>query len=147
MHIGSEPSGIPKLDRPFTTVERSPVIYPRQAGAPARLAASHELDRTATDLPRGASTSCSKERITRRSHRDHGYAASGIGDRGRQRWAPPNPHSRGSLVTSPRETFIAPYFTTDGRADLTVGDTAITAVANELGVPVTVTAADFYRAT
>ncbi|MGW5109578.1 ABC transporter substrate-binding protein [Nocardia sp. NPDC004123] len=45
------------------------------------------------------------------------------------------------------KTFIAPYFTTDGRADLAVGDTAITAVATELGVPVTVTAADFYRTT
>jgi ABC-type nitrate/sulfonate/bicarbonate transport system substrate-binding protein len=43
------------------------------------------------------------------------------------------------------ETFIAPYFTTDGRADLAVGDTAITAVAAELGVPVGVTAAEFYR--
>jgi NitT/TauT family transport system substrate-binding protein len=43
------------------------------------------------------------------------------------------------------KTFIAPYFTTDGRADLEVGDAAITAVAAELGVPATVTAADFYR--
>ncbi|MPY48162.1 ABC transporter substrate-binding protein [Streptomyces acidicola] len=43
------------------------------------------------------------------------------------------------------ETFIAPYFTTDGQADLTVGDSAITAVAAELGVPATVTAAKFYR--
>lgn len=42
------------------------------------------------------------------------------------------------------ETFIAPYFTTDGRADLAVGDAAITAVASELGVPATVTAAEFY---
>ncbi|MEV6591640.1 ABC transporter substrate-binding protein [Streptomyces acidicola] len=42
------------------------------------------------------------------------------------------------------ETFIAPYFTTDGRADLTVGDSAIIAVAAELGVPATVTAAKFY---
>ncbi|MFC4007470.1 ABC transporter substrate-binding protein [Nonomuraea purpurea] len=43
------------------------------------------------------------------------------------------------------ETFIAPYFTTDGQADLAVGDTAITAVAAELGVPVTFSAAEFYR--
>ncbi|MFJ7277351.1 ABC transporter substrate-binding protein [Kitasatospora sp. NPDC098663] len=43
------------------------------------------------------------------------------------------------------ETFIAPYFTTDGQADLAVGTTAITAVAAELGVPATVTAAEFYR--
>ncbi|WP_331743688.1 ABC transporter substrate-binding protein (plasmid) [Streptomyces sp. NBC_00873] len=43
------------------------------------------------------------------------------------------------------ERFIAPYFTTDGHADLTVGDSAITAVAAELGVPATVTAAKFYR--
>jgi NAD(P)-dependent dehydrogenase (short-subunit alcohol dehydrogenase family) len=43
------------------------------------------------------------------------------------------------------ETFIAPYFTTDGQADLAVGATAITAVAAELGVPATFTTADFYR--
>jgi hypothetical protein len=43
------------------------------------------------------------------------------------------------------ETFIAPYFTTDGQADLAVGDKAITAVATELGVPATVTSAEFYR--
>ncbi len=41
--------------------------------------------------------------------------------------------------------FIAPYFTTDGHADLAVGDSAITAVSAELGVPATVTAAEFYR--
>jgi hypothetical protein len=43
------------------------------------------------------------------------------------------------------ETFIAPYFTTDGQADLVVGATAITAVAAELGVPAAVPAAEFYR--
>ncbi|MBB5784930.1 ABC transporter substrate-binding protein [Nonomuraea jabiensis] len=43
------------------------------------------------------------------------------------------------------ETFIAPYFTTEGQADLAVGAAAITAVAAELGVPATVTAAEFYR--
>jgi NitT/TauT family transport system substrate-binding protein len=43
------------------------------------------------------------------------------------------------------EKFIAPYFSTDGQADLAVGATAITAVAAELGVPATFTAADFYR--
>ncbi|WP_445524278.1 ABC transporter substrate-binding protein [Streptomyces cyslabdanicus] len=45
------------------------------------------------------------------------------------------------------ETFIAPFFTTDGQADLAVGATAIIAVAAELGVPATVTAAEFYRTT
>ncbi|MCX5087444.1 ABC transporter substrate-binding protein [Streptomyces sp. NBC_00365] len=45
------------------------------------------------------------------------------------------------------KSFIAPHFTTDGQADLAVGDTAITAVAAELGLPATFTAADFYRTT
>jgi len=43
------------------------------------------------------------------------------------------------------EKFIAPYFTTDGQVDLAVGANGITAVAAELGVPATVTAAEFYR--
>jgi NitT/TauT family transport system substrate-binding protein len=43
------------------------------------------------------------------------------------------------------ETFIAPYFTTDGHADLAAGATAIAAVAAELGVPETVTSPEFYR--
>jgi len=43
------------------------------------------------------------------------------------------------------EGFIAPFFTTDGQADLAVGASAITAVAAELGLPAKVTAADFYR--
>ena len=43
------------------------------------------------------------------------------------------------------ETFIAPYYTTDGQVDLAVADAAITAVAAELGVPASVTAAEFYR--
>ncbi|MFE7302861.1 ABC transporter substrate-binding protein [Streptomyces sp. NPDC057579] len=43
------------------------------------------------------------------------------------------------------ERFIAPYFTTDGQADLAVGDSAIIEVAAELDVPTTVTAAEFYR--
>ena len=43
------------------------------------------------------------------------------------------------------ETFIAPYFTTNGQADLNIGATAITTVTAELGVPATVTAAEFYR--
>ncbi|MEV1245562.1 ABC transporter substrate-binding protein [Nonomuraea sp. NPDC049750] len=43
------------------------------------------------------------------------------------------------------ETFIAPYFNPDGQVDLDVGATAITAVAAELGIPATVTAAEFYR--
>jgi ABC-type nitrate/sulfonate/bicarbonate transport system substrate-binding protein len=42
------------------------------------------------------------------------------------------------------ETFIAPYFTTDGQADLAVGATAISAVATELGVPETIAAEEFY---
>jgi ABC-type nitrate/sulfonate/bicarbonate transport system substrate-binding protein len=43
------------------------------------------------------------------------------------------------------ERFIAPYFTTDGQADPAVGDAAIKTVAAELGVPASVTAAQFYR--
>ncbi|TXS58066.1 MULTISPECIES: ABC transporter substrate-binding protein [unclassified Streptomyces] len=43
------------------------------------------------------------------------------------------------------DAFIAPHFTTDGQADLAVGEAAITAVAAELGVPASVTAAEFYR--
>jgi ABC-type nitrate/sulfonate/bicarbonate transport system substrate-binding protein len=44
-------------------------------------------------------------------------------------------------------TFIAPHFTTDGQADLTIGEKAIAAVATELGVPATLTATDFYQTT
>ncbi|MGW7423907.1 ABC transporter substrate-binding protein [Streptomyces sp. NPDC054813] len=43
------------------------------------------------------------------------------------------------------DTFIAPHFTTDGQADLAIGEAAITAVAAELGVPATFTAAEFFR--
>ncbi|HEY4455733.1 MAG TPA: ABC transporter substrate-binding protein [Pseudonocardiaceae bacterium] len=43
------------------------------------------------------------------------------------------------------EKFIAPYFTTDGQVDLTVGEAGIAAVAAELGVPQKVTAEEFYR--
>ncbi|MEU2771732.1 ABC transporter substrate-binding protein [Streptomyces sp. NPDC007162] len=43
------------------------------------------------------------------------------------------------------DTFIAPHYTTDGQVDLAVGEAAISAVAAELGVPPTVTAAGFYR--
>ncbi|MER6081043.1 ABC transporter substrate-binding protein [Streptomyces sp. NPDC001833] len=43
------------------------------------------------------------------------------------------------------ETFIEPYFTDDGRADLEVGESAIRAVAAELGVPASLTAAEMYR--
>jgi ABC-type nitrate/sulfonate/bicarbonate transport system substrate-binding protein len=43
------------------------------------------------------------------------------------------------------ETFIAPHFNTDGQVDLAVGANAVAAVATELGVPETFTAADFYR--
>ncbi|MFF3563638.1 ABC transporter substrate-binding protein [Streptomyces sp. NPDC002574] len=52
-------------------------------------------------------------------------------------------------VRAHHEKFIAPYFGTDGRADAVAGDTAdetaLTAVAAELGVRATITAADFYR--
>ena len=43
------------------------------------------------------------------------------------------------------ERFIAPHYTADGQADLAVGDAAIAAVAAELGVPASVTTAQFYR--
>jgi hypothetical protein len=43
------------------------------------------------------------------------------------------------------KSFIAPYFTTDGQADLAVGAAAISAVATELGVREAVAAAAFYR--
>ena len=43
------------------------------------------------------------------------------------------------------ERFIAPHYNADGQADLAVGDAAIAAVAAELGIPATVTAAEFYR--
>ncbi|MER6525906.1 ABC transporter substrate-binding protein [Streptomyces sp. NPDC001508] len=43
------------------------------------------------------------------------------------------------------ERFIAPYFTYDGRADLAVGASAISAVATELGVAAGVPADAFYR--
>jgi NitT/TauT family transport system substrate-binding protein len=43
------------------------------------------------------------------------------------------------------ESFFAPYFTVDGQADLAVGAAAIDAVSAELGIPATVTAAEFYR--
>ena len=51
----------------------------------------------------------------------------------------------GDEIRAHYEAFIASYFTTDGQVDLAIGDTAITAVAAELGVPATVTAAEFYR--
>ena len=43
------------------------------------------------------------------------------------------------------DRFIAPYFTTDGQADLAVGDAGIKAVAAELGLPATVTASEYFR--
>lgn len=45
------------------------------------------------------------------------------------------------------EKFIAPYFTTDGQVDLTIADAAITAVASELAIPITLATAEFYRTT
>jgi NitT/TauT family transport system substrate-binding protein len=43
------------------------------------------------------------------------------------------------------EKFIAPYFSTDGQTDLAAAEAGLTAVAAELGVPATFTAAEFYR--
>jgi NitT/TauT family transport system substrate-binding protein len=43
------------------------------------------------------------------------------------------------------ESFIAPYYNTDGQADLAVGEAGIKAVAAELGVPTRFTAAEFYQ--
>jgi NitT/TauT family transport system substrate-binding protein len=43
------------------------------------------------------------------------------------------------------EAFIAPHFTTEGQADLAAAGTALAAVAAELGMPATLTAAEFYR--
>ena len=43
------------------------------------------------------------------------------------------------------EKFIAPYYTTDGTVDAAIADSAIPAVAAELGVPARFDAADFYR--
>jgi len=43
------------------------------------------------------------------------------------------------------KAFIAAHYTTDGQADLAIGARAIPAVAAELGVPATFTAAEFYR--
>ncbi|MFQ3555558.1 ABC transporter substrate-binding protein [Streptomyces gramineus] len=45
------------------------------------------------------------------------------------------------------DTFIAPYFTVDGQADLAIAETAIASVAAELGVPVSFTADEFFRTT
>jgi ABC-type nitrate/sulfonate/bicarbonate transport system substrate-binding protein len=45
------------------------------------------------------------------------------------------------------DSFIAPYYNTDGQADLAVGEAGIKAVAAELGVPVRFTAAEFYQTT
>ncbi|MFF0454392.1 ABC transporter substrate-binding protein [Nocardia africana] len=45
------------------------------------------------------------------------------------------------------QRFIAPYFTIDGQADLAIANNAITTVATELGVPATVTAAEFFPTT
>jgi NitT/TauT family transport system substrate-binding protein len=45
------------------------------------------------------------------------------------------------------ESFIAPYYNTDGQADLAVGEAGIKAVAAELGVPTRFTAAEFYQTT
>jgi NitT/TauT family transport system substrate-binding protein len=43
------------------------------------------------------------------------------------------------------DRFVIPYFTYDGQVDLEIGDAAITAVAEELGVPAKIRAADVYR--
>ncbi|MFJ9346677.1 ABC transporter substrate-binding protein [Streptomyces sp. NPDC101237] len=43
------------------------------------------------------------------------------------------------------DTFIAPYFTVDGQADLAIAEAAIVSVAAELGVPASFTADEFFR--
>lgn len=43
------------------------------------------------------------------------------------------------------DAFIAPHFTLEGQVDLTVAESAVSAVAAELGVSPTFTAAEFYR--
>lgn len=43
------------------------------------------------------------------------------------------------------DRYVVPHFTPDGRADLEVGDAAITAVAQELGVTAGFSAVDIYR--
>jgi ABC-type nitrate/sulfonate/bicarbonate transport system substrate-binding protein len=43
------------------------------------------------------------------------------------------------------DRFVTPYFTHDGQVDLEIGDAAITAVAEELGVSAQFRAADVYR--
>ncbi|MFG2793701.1 ABC transporter substrate-binding protein [Streptomyces sp. NPDC048419] len=43
------------------------------------------------------------------------------------------------------DRFIAPHFTPDGQVDPAIGDAAISAVSAELAVPVSFTAAEFYR--
>jgi hypothetical protein len=48
-------------------------------------------------------------------------------------------------VRSHYERFIAPYFSDDGHVELQIGDAAITAVAEELRVPTTFTAAEMYQ--
>jgi NMT1/THI5 like len=48
-------------------------------------------------------------------------------------------------VRSHYEKFIAPYFSDDGHVDLEIGDAAITAVAEELGVTATFDAAAMYQ--
>jgi NitT/TauT family transport system substrate-binding protein len=49
------------------------------------------------------------------------------------------------MVGGNYEQFIAPYFSDDGHVDLQIGDDAITAAAEELGVPTTFGAAEMYR--
>jgi hypothetical protein len=48
-------------------------------------------------------------------------------------------------VRSHYEKFIAPYFSDDGHVELQIGDDAINAVAEELDVPTTFSAAEMYR--
>lgn len=43
------------------------------------------------------------------------------------------------------ESFIAPYYTADGQVDQGIAEAGLKAVADELGVPLGFTAADFYR--
>ena len=54
-------------------------------------------------------------------------------------------HHTADEIRAHLKAYIAAHYTTDGQADLAIGDRAIPAVAAELGVPATFTAAEFYR--
>jgi ABC-type nitrate/sulfonate/bicarbonate transport system substrate-binding protein len=54
-------------------------------------------------------------------------------------------HHTENEIRTHYEKFIAPYFSTDGRTDLAAAQTGLTALATELGITPTFTAAEFYR--